>query len=82
MNKRILVMLVAIIVIMCAGCGKSDKELKLGTAKEGGIYYSFGNELADILSDEGDINVQTKETAGSAANIRLISVSAKRRGRR
>lgn len=73
MNKRILVILVAIIVIMCAGCGKSDKELKLGTAKEGGIYYSFGNELADILSDEGDINVQTKETSGSAANIRLIS---------
>lgn len=58
--------------VVLTACGTGDK-VRIGTAGEGGAYYAVGNELADILKKEYSMNTEAKETAGSAANLRLIS---------
>ena len=54
-------------------CGQKDR-LRIGTAGEGGNYNSLGNALSQTLQkDPYKVNVEVKTTAGSAANIRLLS---------
>ena len=54
-------------------CGQKDK-LRIGTAGEGGNYNSLGHALSDTLGGEPyKISTEVKTTAGSAANIRLLS---------
>lgn len=54
-------------------CGQKDR-LRIGTAGEGGNYNSLGNALSKTLQkDPYKVNVEVKTTAGSAANIRLLS---------
>lgn len=64
--------MLALTVILC-GCGENKKKIKMGTAGEGGVYYAFGNSLAGVKVLSGDYSISVRETAGSAANIRLIS---------
>lgn len=55
-----------------AGCSKKD-ELRVGTGSAGGTYYAYGTELTQAIgSNESTIKFKVCETAGSAANIRLI----------
>ena len=57
-----------ILLVMCLLGGCSTKtSIKLGTGNEGGTYYQYGEEIADIAS-----NVTVKTTAGSDANLRLL----------
>lgn len=66
-------MILLLILASLAACGSSDK-LRFGTAGEGGNYNSLGHALADTLSDDPyKMNIEVKTTAGSAANIRLLS---------
>ena len=62
----------AVMCLSSGACGSrsNEEELKIGTGNEGGTYYSFGNKIAEILSD--DISVSVTETSGSTANIRLL----------
>lgn len=58
--------------IMLTACGNS-KEYSLGTGNLGGNYYSYGNALAGILkTEDSDLVIDVKTTAGSAANLRLL----------
>ena len=65
----------ALLLILAAltGCGSKER-LRIGTAGEGGNYSSLGNAMAQTLSkDPYKINIEARTTAGSAANIRLLS---------
>lgn len=55
------------------GCGKNTEKYSIGTGGEGGSYYGYGVNLAEELKEESDISLDVKTTAGSAANLRLIS---------
>ena len=54
------------------GCGRSS-EVRLGAAGEGGTYYAYSVAAADIIGKETGLQFDIKKTAGSAANIRLLS---------
>ncbi len=70
--KRILV-LAAALLLPLAGCSNKN-ELRVGTGNAGGTYYSYGTELMEALKTENKaLKFKVCETAGSAANIRLIS---------
>ena len=71
MKKFLIPLLCTAILLLCGGCDLSDK-VRIGTAAEGGNYYIFGSELNAIDSLES-YNINIKRTAGSAANMRLLS---------
>ena len=72
-KRTALIMILLLILASLAACGSSDK-LRFGTAGEGGNYNSLGHALADTLSgDPYKMKIEVKTTAGSAANIRLLS---------
>ena len=57
-----------------SGCGSRQKNIRFGSADIGGMYYSFANTFTGIASkDNPDMTFEVKNTAGSAANIRLLS---------
>ena len=56
--------------LLLAGC--MSQNIRLGTASEGGVYYSLGTLLADDARKEG-LTVNVRPTAGSMANLRLLS---------
>lgn len=63
------------VILLIAGCGKSGtNSIRFGTAGLGGNYHTFGQTLASILTaDDDSLSVNVKVTAGSAANVRLLS---------
>ncbi len=61
------------IMVAIGGCSMKKDDIRLGTAGEGGMYYSFGSEFSDKISSEENLKIKVKETAGSAANLRLLS---------
>ncbi len=73
MYKKIpAILLVVLMLFALTSCGKKEGALKLGTAGTGGNYYSYGTKLAEAAEAE-DLTLTVTETAGSAANVRLIS---------
>lgn len=73
--KKKLSLLVSVLLgltLVLTACGAGDK-VRIGTAAQGGAYYSIGHEMAKLFSDDYGMNTEAKETAGSAANLRLIS---------
>jgi TRAP transporter TAXI family solute receptor len=48
------------------------KSLTLGTASPGGVYYIYGEELAQILTEKLGVAVNPLPTQGSIQNVRLI----------
>ena len=66
---------IAFLFVLAAltACGQKGR-LRIGTAGEGGNYNSLGKALSQTLQkDPYKVNVEVKTTAGSAANIRLLS---------
>ena len=61
----------AFVLSSCSGPGI---KIRFGAAGIGGNYYTCGQTLAEILSarDKG-LEIEVRETAGSAANLRLLS---------
>lgn len=76
LNKRnsINLVILLIIALMLSGCGSKDKSktLRLGAGGIGGNYYNYGMNLSQMMADE-DYSLEITATAGSAANLRLIS---------
>lgn len=62
-----------VIMASLSGCNMKKNNIRMGTAGSGGMYFTFGNELSDKLSADEKIKIKVKETAGSAANLRLLS---------
>lgn len=54
------------------GCGMKNT-VQIGTGDVNGTYYAYGTELAEILNNNSDVYFKVRKTAGSAANLRLIS---------
>lgn len=77
MRKKILSILLIIAsftaMMLVGGCNIKKDTVRIGAAGEGGRYYSFANGLSEKMLAEEDIKLQVKETAGSAANLRLLS---------
>ncbi len=72
--KKIFALLLSFTLIFSVGCGQSDKTIKFGAAQVGGVYLSFANAYSQFVADsDEDIELNVKATAGSAANLRLIS---------
>lgn len=72
MKKLILFLLTALMLFSLVGCAASPDTLTIGTAGAGGIYEEVGQSLSSVFS-QSDIETTLKNTAGSAANLRLLS---------
>ena len=66
-------MLAALLLTGCSGSTKlSSGKLRLGAAGEGGIYHEFGQAYADLENQKAEGSMELRNTAGSAANLRLL----------
>ena len=60
--------------LMLMGCGSSAGRIRFGAAGLGGMYQAFGDAFAKLTEEgEGTDPIEVRTTAGSAANIRLLS---------
>lgn len=72
MNRRVLRLIPLFVsVLILVSCGQA--RIRLGTAAKGGFYYALGNQLADASKEAKGPTLEVRETAGSAANLRLLS---------
>ena len=55
------------------------KSLTLGTASPGGVYYVYGEALAQILTEKLGIAVNPLPTQGPVHNVKLVDSGAERR---
>lgn len=68
----------ALASLLLAGCRKGASQIRMGTAGEGGNYYSFGQSFRKYLEDDIEgLSVEVRATAGSAANLRLLTDKGK-----
>ena len=71
--KRAISVLVCLSMILATGCSRQET-IRFGAAGVGGMYYPFANAYTELMSEEEKgINWKVKSTAGSAANLRLLS---------
>lgn len=73
MKKKIIALLLATFLVMLSGCSNFGNKLRIGTASRGGVYNEFGSSLAQVINENIDQEAEAKTTAGSAANLRLLS---------
>ena len=61
--------------LLLSGCSsaKMAKRLRFGAAGEGGIYREFGEQFAALENETSNGQIELKTTAGSAANLRLLT---------
>lgn len=72
--KRLLCILLSLSTLLFTGCSINNDSIRFGAAGIGGMYYSFAGSFAEIASkNDSDLNFDVKSTAGSAANLRLLS---------
>ena len=79
--KFLKLLLILPIVALCFGCGSTkptiEDDLRIGTGGEGGMYYTYGTELAKLTAADGKIRpLDVKTTSGSASNLRLFKEKA------
>lgn len=77
LSKRgglIAVVLTLVVLLLAAtGCDQKNDKLVIGTGGVGGNYYQYGTNLAKSIREKSEGKVEVTATAGSAANLRLIS---------
>ena len=61
--------------LLLTGCSAAEtvKRLRFGVAGEGGVYYVFGEQFAALENETSNGTLELKTTAGSAANLRLLT---------
>ena len=65
---------VGMTALMLMGCGSSAGRIRFGAAGLCGMYQAFGDAFAKLAEEgEGTDPIEVRTTAGSAANIRLLS---------
>ncbi|MBR4457171.1 MAG: TAXI family TRAP transporter solute-binding subunit [Solobacterium sp.] len=68
------ILMSSLLICLTAGCGGSSAAMRFGTSEKGGGYHQLGTEIVDILLENGIIaEGEAVETAGSAANITMMS---------
>lgn len=74
-KKLMILCAVAVMISTClSGCGSSSNKIRFGSAGIGGTYQVFGDTFANLVtSNSKKYNIEVKTTAGSAANLRLLS---------
>lgn len=72
MKKLIAILLVAATAMLC-GCSANDDVIRFGAAGEGGVYHRTADSLSQLAAADGSLKIEVKTTAGSAANVRLLS---------
>lgn len=72
MKKLIIALLAVVLMFSFVGCQSSTDKLRIGTAGKDGIYEEVGKSLSAVFG-ENDLETELKNTAGSAANLRLLS---------
>lgn len=74
MKKKLYTIVSLLLALIITGCNIGTKTIKFGAAGLGGMYYSFASAFTELASTENeDYNFEVKATAGSTANIRLLS---------
>ncbi len=72
-KRRLLALITACVMgVTFVGCSSTSGEIKFGAAGVGGVYSTFANAFAQLASDE-NMDISVKSTAGSVANLRLLS---------
>ena len=79
--KFLKLLLLLPIIALCFGCGSTKPPeidvLRVGTGGQGGMYYTYGTELAQLIAEDGKIRpLDVKTTSGSASNLRLFKEKA------
>lgn len=73
MKKKLFAIVMTAAMLLMTGCSLSEK-VKLGTSGEDGVYGEVARAIEKVLTDEkSDIKLEIIPTAGSAANLRLLS---------
>lgn len=72
MKKIIALLLVTMMTLFCA-CSMNEGKIRFGAAGIGGIYHEAVTAIEQLANDNGSLSIEVKTTAGSAANIRLLS---------
>ena len=69
--KFLLLVPIFALLVGCGGEQSANNAIRFGTGGTGGMYYAYGTELAKLI--QGDFRaLDVKNTAGSAANLRLL----------
>ncbi len=72
--KKLVTLLLSLSLIFAVGCGSSTTSIRFGSAAVGGMYSEFANAYTQVVSqDDENMQFSVRSTAGSAANIRLLS---------
>lgn len=59
---------------MLSGCRVSRHTIRFGAADIGGMYYAFANTFSELANETlTDYTFEVRATAGSSANLRLLS---------
>ena len=76
-HKKISGILVAVLIVagavfplLASGCSTGKPTIEIGTGAQGGRYYEYAGEFANLAKN--DLRIKAQTTAGSAANIRLL----------
>ena len=61
-------------IFALTGCSADSSSIRFGAAGIGGAYHVFSDIFAGVVSEaDNGYDMQVKTTAGSAANLRLLS---------
>lgn len=72
--KKKLCLLLCLCLLFVTGCGQIGSSIRFGAADVGGMYYPFASAFTGLVTkDNADYQFEVKTTAGSAANLRLLS---------
>ena len=72
--KKKLSILLCLTLLILSGCRASGNTIRFGAADIGGMYYSFANTFTELANEEYDnYKFEVRTTAGSSANLRLLS---------
>ena len=67
-------MCILMLASLLTGCGMNTRKIKFGAAGLGGTYRVFGDTFANLVTSKNKkYSMEVKTTAGSAANLRLLS---------
>lgn len=62
------------LALLATGCSAGGTKIRFGAAGLGGTYHVFADTFAEVVTgQEEKYEVEVKDTAGSAANLRLLS---------
>lgn len=74
MKKKVTLWSLLTLVLLITGCAAGSTRIRFGAAGLGGTYHVFADTFAQVLTGQNEkYDVDVKDTAGSAANLRLLS---------